>query len=149
MLLIAGWVQLDASFLWLLCCGKFSFTCAYALDAMLLKMILILRTHTHNTHTWCCPTENSLCRCTYTWRFAIERTLAHVPDAVLLKIHVHLYAYCTLRYWKFTCSQCIDRYWRALKFLRTSILVTFQFDLKQDEQKGTAQCFGTFMCHET
>ena len=94
-------------------------------------------THTHNTHTWCCPTENSLCRCTYTWRFAIERTLAHVPDAVLLKIHVHLYAYCTLRYWKFTCSQCIDRYWRALKFLRASILVTFQFDLKQDEQKGT------------
>jgi hypothetical protein len=144
-------------------CGVGPTRCLFLMAAMLRKVLvhLCVRTwchatendldlaHTHNTHTWCCPTENSLCRCTYTWRFAIERTLAHVPDAVLLKIHVHLYAYCTLRYWKFTCSQCIDRYWRALKFLRTSILVTFQFDLKQDEQKGTAQCFGTFMCHET
>ena len=132
-------------------CGVGPTRCLFLMVATMRKVLvhLCLRTwchatendldlaHTHNTHTWCCPTENSLCRCTYTWRFAIERTLAHVPDAVLLKIHVHLYAYCTLRYWKFTCSQCIDRYWRALKFLRASILVTFQFDLKQDEQKGT------------
>lgn len=77
MLLIAGWVQLDASFLWLLCCGKFSFTCAYALDAMLLKMILIL--HTHTIHILDAALLKILC------------AGAHILGASLLKGRLHTY----------------------------------------------------------